>query len=110
MKRADILEIFEKHVEIPDKCKREFWIKEMPMFYRLLKLYPNEEFWKKTNFSIKLKSLAYLLGFMKEELKKKYAEFHVEPEQEVEIALGEKVGEDYDKDKVIRTVKQFLSN
>jgi hypothetical protein len=110
MKRKLLLEILQKHLDVPKEAKREFWAKETSIFYRLIKIYPDEEFWRKVNFDIKLKSFAYLLSCMRDDLKKKYADFLYVPQKNEEIAIGEKVGEDYKKEIKIRTVRQFLSN
>jgi len=80
----------------------------MTFLKKLMKQYPNIEFWKKIQLK-QVVSLGVFLTFEAEYLKAKYTEFNFQPELKNEqINLGEKVGEDYNITVKTRTIKNFL--
>lgn len=102
-------------VDVIERCVKNhkgkptpFWTKEMTFLKKLMKQYPNIEFWKKIQLK-QVISLGVFLTFEAEYLKAKYTEFNFQPELKNEqINLGEKVGEDYNITVKTRTIKNFL--
>jgi len=85
-----------------------FWTKEMTFLKKLMKQYPNEDFWKK----VSLKEVTSLVAFLTSEapyIKLKYSEFNFQPELKTEeIKLGDKIGDDYNSAAKPKTIKNFL--
>jgi len=103
------------YIDVIEKCVRNhknqpsaFWTKEMTFLKKLMKKYPNIEFWKKTS----LKEVTSLIAFLTSEaeyLKLKYSEFNFQPQfKNPEINIGEKTGEDYNNAVKSKTLKDFL--
>ena len=82
----------------------------MKLLNDLMGEYDNPRFWNKVKFSIIFPSLAYLkTDFGKGELRRKYNEFNFDIPTPQEYYLSEKVGEDKQYAKKIKTIKDFLS-
>lgn len=90
------------------KNNKDFWAKEITLLKRLIAKYPNVDFWEKGTFK-KVPSFAIYLTTEDSYLFSKYQEFLFQPETDkVEIKLGEKTGEDYNKQVKPKTIKDFL--
>ncbi len=103
-----LIDVIERCVKNHKGQPSAFWTKEMTFLKKLMKQYPNEEFWKKTS----LKPVSSLVAFLTSEvdyIKLKYSEFNFQPElKNEEIKLGDKVGEDYNNSVKPKTIKNFL--
>lgn len=108
MKKINKREIIKKFVIEPDKQKRMFWAREMKMLNDLMDMFPNENFWQRTQFP-KVPSLAILrAGVGLEKVRKKYSEFNYKIPAKIEIPLGEKTGKDKYLSKKPKTIRQFI--
>lgn len=100
-------------VEFPGKKSdhKKFFMIQLKALDKLLKSFPNIEFWQKVSFAGgKVKSLNYLLHDPTYQiLKDKYHLFNYKIPEKPKIEEGEKVGEDSKVDKPIRTIKDFLN-
>lgn len=72
--------------------------------------YPSDFFWNNLSFPDEIDSIIVLRsGYYNKELIKKYRRFNYEVPSLEEIELGEKCGEDYNKETKPRTIREFLS-
>lgn len=107
-KSFDIRQLVSKCIQVPKTNRNEFWAKEMVLLKKLLLKYPNLEFWKKATLKV-VPSFAIYLTTEDRYIAAKYQEFLFQPEtSKEEIILGEKSGEDYNKENKPKTVKDFL--
>ena len=88
-----------------------FWAREMKLMEYFLEWYPSVDFWQKVTFGVKLNSLAGLKsGYGKNQLDKKYREFHYKPQKSEEVSLSEeKIGEDRKITKPPTSLSDFLA-
>ena len=113
-KKEPKFKLNKKHVlarllELPASFKKEFYMKEFFMLKKLMAEFPKEEFWAVVTFPKKYPSLAFLLGPLKNELKKKYVSFNYVIPQSETVLLGEKIGEDRIIDSKPSTIRDFLN-
>jgi len=102
--------VIEHLLNVPDKQKRLFWGREIKMLNELIKLYPEDIFWKGLTFSKKLDSIIILRsGYYATELKKKYNIFKYKIPPKKTIKLGEKFGDDVIIERRNKTLRDFLS-
>ena len=94
----------------PSTIKGAFWTREYGILKRLMKKYPNEDFWQKIHFENDWDSLVILQSdYGKSILDKKYKEFNYKIPKYSKIELTDKSG----CDKVItvkpKTIRGFLN-
>lgn len=96
----------------PEYVKQKgFWITQYRELNKLMKEFPNLEFWKTIKVKNPLKSL-YFFKYDKNKawLKKKYDEFNYKPQYETPTyELSEKVGEDKNIKTKKKTTRGFLN-
>lgn len=98
MTQTEKKKIVERLVAVPSYKKRLFWGREIKSLNELIKLYPEDQFWKGLSFATpkKFDSLIILRsGYYSEELKKKYKRYKYTIPPPDPIILGEVSGEDY---------------
>ena len=90
---------------------KSFWGREMKILNSVFKEFPNKEFWEKTIFPKKFKSLATILGDVgKIFIKRKYSEFHYKPITiEMPEVYDEKFGQDLNLEKKKRSIKDYFN-
>ncbi len=71
-------------------------VRDIPIFYKIIKQYPNAKFWLNYDLGFKLNSLFWLLGEDgKSKLNSDFAVFNLDLPTEVEYSLeSEKIGDD----------------
>ena len=94
----------------PSTIKGAFWTKEYGILKRLMKKYPNEDFWQKIHFENGWDSLVILQSdYGQSILDKKYKEFNYKIPEYSKIELTDKSG----CDKIIKnkpkTIRGFLN-
>jgi len=109
VKPINLGSIVKRIVLAPAKCDKFFWSREVNFLNRLLIKYPDIKFWQKSE----IKRVNSLIAFLSSDsvyLDKQYKSFHyvVPTANLVEIKIGEKCGEDYNKEHKIRTVKDLF--
>ena len=109
MKQGEKKNIVDRLVDVPTKGKRPFWAREMTLLNRLLKRWPQLDFWKKVNLGEKAPSLAYFLTDIGvDRITRKYNEFNFEIPPPKAYPLGSKIGEDTPITHSCKTVSQFF--
>jgi hypothetical protein len=96
---------------VPTKDKRLFYMREMKMLNDLCDRY-SIEFMNEVSFDRKFDSLAYLVSDkLKETLDKKFRAFNfvVDLSKYASYDIGEKIGEDAEIKKTIKSIKGFLN-
>lgn len=107
-KKLNKKEILFKLVYRPFNPTKDFMTKEYTLLKRLFDKYPNEEFWLKSSFQ-QVKSLAMHIANDYKDIDQKYRDFHYKPQfKNIEINIGEKVGDDYNTAVKPKTIKDFL--
>ena len=107
-KKINKQNILFKLVYRPFKPTKEFMTKEYTLLKRIFEKFPDEEFWLKSSFQ-QVKSLTFHLADDLREIEQKYKDFHYQPQiKNVEINIGEKVGDDYNTAAKPKTIKDFL--
>jgi hypothetical protein len=107
-KKINKKDILFKLVYRPFKPSKDFMTKEYTLLKRIFEKFPDEEFWLKSSFQ-QVKSLAIHIADDFKEIEKRYKDFHYKPQfKNVEINIGEKVGEDYNIAIKPKTIKDFL--
>lgn len=102
-------EVLCRLVIVPEKEKNLFYMKEFSILKRLMEEFKNDKFWECVTFPKKYPSLAFLAGPLKSILRNKYNEFNYVIPCYEQFSIGEKVGEDYNKESKPQTVKDFLN-
>ena len=114
MTQTEKKKIVERLVMVPSYKKRLFWGREIKSLNELMKLYPEEDFWRGLSFgaSKKFDSLIILRsGYYSGELKKKYKRFkYTIPSPEALIILGDSRGEDYKVDPTLKTLREVFND
>ena len=110
-KKFNKFELLSRLVDIPDKNKRLFYLKEFKMMKILTERY-SLEFVSVVNFGRKFDSLAYLVSpKLKGTLDQKWRAFNYKFDKSkyVEYNIGEKVGDDKLIEKKNKNIKDFLN-
>ena len=109
MPKLQIKSIIGNVIEID--TKRGFWAKETVLLKRLVKDYPDVEFWNELVFKPKIKSFAQLMVLpLSEILRQKYVDFHLKFNEEEKVKLHtDKFGEDLVLKKKKKSLKDFLN-
>lgn len=103
-------DLLKRIITIPDRGRREFWIREYKLLNDLLEVYPNIDFWKKVKFNQDWDSLKILKSpYGKKILEKKYKEFNFIIKEHKSIELGQKIDKDKSITKKPKTIRDFLS-
>lgn len=101
--------VIERLVVVPKTQKRNFWAREIKSLNILMEAYPSDFFWDNLSFPDKIDSIIVLRsGYYNKELIKKYRRFNYQPPSSDKIELGEKCGEDYNKEVKPKTIRDFL--
>ena len=111
MTQTEKKKIVEKLVVVPRTAKRPFWGREIKSLNELMKLYPEEDFWRGLSFGPKKKFDTLIIlrsGYYAIELKKKYGRYKYTIPKPEEIILGEVCGEDYKSQSKPKTIRNFL--
>lgn len=94
----------------PKSIKGAFWTREYGILKRLMKQYPDENFWQKVHFKMDWDSICILqTDYGKSLLDKKYKEFHYKIPEYTKIKLTEKFGCDKIIHKKPKTIRNFLN-
>lgn len=110
MSKINKKEIVLRIIPPPKKKIAAFFSREYKILGRLLKEFPNLDFWAKVNFNQDWDSLMILQdGFGRALLKKKYKEFHHKLPTEPDYKISKKSGKDKDIKVKPTTIRDFLS-
>jgi len=109
MAKSPYRKIIEKHLGLSQK--KGFWGKETKLLKDLIAMYPDVDFWLKTEFRPKLQSFAQLLAFpLDEKLRCKYRDFYFVSPKDEEIKLNKrKSGQDIVNKVKPTSIRSFLN-
>jgi hypothetical protein len=98
-----------KLLNVKNKPSANFWAREFSIFKRLLKKFPDENFWE----TVELKKVSSLLLYVNDcsgELEAVYNKFKtLSPHNVQKYQIGEKTGKKYKKTNKPKNTKQFLN-
>lgn len=104
------IDIISRLIDVPKTNLKNFWGKEIKIFNRLYRQYPNFYLWDSITFSKKFDSLLALESdYPQSIIKKKFLEFNFEIKNKEKIILSNKYGEDFQYNKKPKTIKEFLN-
>ena len=110
-KKLNKFHILSSLVKIPEKNKRPFYLKEFKMMKVLAERY-SLEFLSVVDFGKKFDSLAYIVSpKLRETMDKKWRAFNYKFDNDKyeEYTIGDKIGQDKEIKKQIKTTKDFLN-
>ena len=110
MSKINKKEILLRIIPPPKKQIQAFFSREYKILNRLLKEFPNLDFWAKVNFNQDWDSIKILQdGFGRALLEKKYKEFHHKLPTEPHFKISKKSGKDKNINIKPNTIRDFLS-
>lgn len=94
----------------PKSTSGGFWKREYEVLNRLMKQYPDKNFWQKVKFNMEWDSIMILqTDYGKSLLDKKYKSFHYKIPEYENITLTNKSGNDRIISKNYKTIRGFLN-
>lgn len=106
LKKKDVLF---RLLDVPKTGRTGFYAREYSILAQLMEEFKDPKFWSLVSFSKKYPTLAFFSDKMRKDLRRKYNEFNYVVPELPTFSLGEKSGEDYNKEVKPQTIKDFLN-